>query len=300
MNWVFILILIGFFAGVALTTVARQRKDVAPYGVGGVVLVAFLILIQAVRIVPAGYVGVIDLFGNVSPRTLPSGINLINPLARVVPMSVRTQEDKETMSVPSKEGLNVSLEISILYRLKQDKASEIYRTVGRDYVEVVLIPQSRSVARDVTVASEAKALYTSERETLAQKFHNYLQAHVEERGIVIESILLRSITLTPTVSQAIEQKLKAEQEAERMKFVLQKEQQEAERKRVEAAGIRDAQSIINQSLTSQYLHYLWINTLNKNPNVIYVATEANMPLFRAINPDEELRNKKPASQEKER
>jgi len=300
MNWVFILILIGFFVGTVITTVARQRKDVTPYVAGGILVVVFLILIQAIRIVPAGHVGVIDLFGNVSSRVLQSGVHLVNPLARVVPMSVRTQEDKETMSVPSKEGLNVSLEISILYRLKQDKASEIYRTVGRDYVEVVLIPQSRSVARDVTVASEAKALYTSERETLAQKFHKYLQAHVEERGIMIESILLRSITLPPMVSQAIEEKLKAEQEAERMKFVLQKEQQEAERKRVEAAGIRDAQAIISQSLTSQYLHYLWISTLKQNPNVIYVATEANMPLFRVINPDDELMRKKPLSQEKER
>ncbi len=102
-----------------------------------------------------------------------------------------------------------------------------------------------------------------------------------------------------TVSSAIEQKLKAEQEAERMKFVLQREQLEAERKRVEAGGIRDAQSIINQSLTSQYLHYLWINTLNQNPNVIYVATEANMPIFRAINPDEELLHKKPISPKEE-
>ena len=293
MTGILILIVIGFLIGMAATTAARQKRDTVPYVVVGIVVIALLVLAQAVRIVPAGYVGVIDLFGKVNSRTLSSGINLVNPLARVVPLSVRTQEDKETMSVPSKEGLNVALEISILYRLKPEKAAEIYRMVGRDYADIILIPQSRSVARDVTVASEAKALYTSERETLAQKFHNYLQQHVEERGIVIESILLRSITLPQTVSQAIEQKLKAEQEAERMKFILQKEQQEAERKRVEAAGIRDAQGIINQSLTSQYLYYLWITTLTQNPNVIYVATEANMPLFRAVDPDEEIKNKKP-------
>jgi len=300
MSWVLVLIAIGLLMGTVLTTVARQKQDTTPYTVASIVLIILLILGRSVRVVPAGHVGVIDFFGKVSPRTLSSGINLVNPLARVISFSIQTQEDKETMSVPSKEGLNVALEISILYRLKSEKAAEIYRTVGRDYVNVVLIPQSRSVARDVTVANEAKALYTSEREVIAQKFHDYLQQHVTERGIMIESILLRSITLPPMVSQAIEQKLKAEQDAERMKFVLQKEQQEAERKRVEAAGIRDAQTIINQSLTSQYLHYLWINTLNQNPNVIYVATEANMPLFRAINPDEELARKKPLSPEKER
>ena len=300
MSWVLVLIAIGLLAGIIVTTVARERKDTAPYVAASIVLMILLVLSRSVRVVPAGHVGVIDLFGKVSPQTLPSGIALVNPLARVIPISIQTQEDKETMSVPSKEGLNVSLEISILYRLKPEKAAEIYRTVGRDYLEVVLIPQSRSVARDVTVASEAKALYTSEREVIAQKFHDYLQQHVEERGIVIESILLRTINLPPTVSQAIEQKLKAEQDAERMKFVLQKEQQEAERKRVEAAGIRDAQAIINQSLTSQYLNYLWINTLNQNPNVIYVATEANMPLFRVINPDEQLRQKKPLLEQEKR
>ena len=293
MSWVLVLIAIGLLAGIVVTTVARERKDTAPYAAASIVLAILLVLSRSVRVVPAGHVGIIDVFGKVSPQTLPSGIALVNPLARVIPISIQTQEDKETMSVPSKEGLNVSLEISILYRLKPEKAAEIYRTVGRDYLEVVLIPQSRSVARDVTVANEAKALYTSEREVIAQKFHDYLQQHVQERGIVIESILLRTINLPPMVSQAIEQKLKAEQDAERMKFVLQKEQQEAERKRVEAAGIRDAQAIINQSLTSQYLNYLWINTLNQNPNVIYVATEANMPLFRVINPDEQLRQKKP-------
>ncbi len=300
MGGLLILVVIGFLVGMAATTAARQKRDTMPYAIAGAIVIVLLLVAQAVRVVPAGHVGVIDFFGKVSDRTLPSGINLVNPLARVIPMSVRTQEDKETMSVPSKEGLNVALEISILYRLKAEKAAEIYKTVGRDYADVVLIPQSRSVARDVTVASEAKALYTSERETLAQKFHDYLQDHVKDRGIAIESILLRSITLPPTVSQAIEQKLKAEQDAERMKFILQKEQQEAERKRVEAAGIRDAQAIINQSLTSQYLHYLWINTLNQNPNVIYVATEANMPLFRTIDPDEELKNKKPTTEPKER
>jgi regulator of protease activity HflC (stomatin/prohibitin superfamily) len=128
---------------------------------------------------------------------------------------------------------------------------------------------------------------------LAQAIHESLRSLVSDRGVIVERVLMRGMTLPSTVSGAIEQKLKAEQEAERMKFILQREQMEAERKRIEAAGIRDAQTIIAQSLTSQYLHYLWINTLNQNPNVIYVATEANMPLFRAINPDDELLRKKP-------
>jgi regulator of protease activity HflC (stomatin/prohibitin superfamily) len=208
-------------------------------------------------------------------------------------MSTRTQEDKETMSVPSKEGLNVALDLSVLYRLDPSKAVEVYKTVGVNYTEVILLPQYRAAARGVTVAHEAKALYTSEREMLAQAIFDSLKSLVGDRGVIIERVLLRAITLPTTVSAAIEQKLKAEQEAERMKFILQRETQEAERKRIEAGGIRDAQEIITQSLSSQYLHYLWIDTLNQNPNVIYVATEANMPIFRAINPDEQLLRKKP-------
>jgi regulator of protease activity HflC (stomatin/prohibitin superfamily) len=200
--------------------------------------------------------------------------------------------------VPSKEGLTINLDISILYKLDPARAVDIYKNVGLGYQDIVLIPQFRSAARGVTVAHEAKALYTSEREMLSQAIFSSLKGMVADRGVILERVLLRGMALPPTVSQAIEQKLKAEQEAERMKFVLQRETQEAERKRVEAAGIRDAQTIINQSLTSQYLHYLWINTLNQNPNVIYVATEANMPMFRAINPDLENANKKPIKQEK--
>jgi prohibitin 1 len=287
-----ILLVIGFIIGVVFVQTTKTGS-VRPIIITTACGMAIGIFFSMVRMVPAGYVGVVDFFGNVSQKPLSSGLNLINPLARVVMMSTRTLEETEVMSVPSKEGLNVNLDITILYRLEPHRAVEIYKTVGPHYQEIVLIPQFRSAARGATVNYEAKALYTSEREILSQGIYDALEKSMLERGIFIEKVLLRAILLPPTVSGAIEQKLKAEQEAERMKFVLQKETQEAERKRVEAAGIRDAQGIINQSLTSQYLQYLWINTLNQNPNVIYVATEANMPIFRAINPDDELLNKKP-------
>jgi len=286
-----IILILGFIIGVVFAGIARMGS-VKPIVVATLIGLIIGLIFASVRIVPAGCVGVIDLFGKVSPRILNSGINFVNPLAKVLIMSIRTQEDKETMSVPSKEGLNVSLDVSVLYHLDAQRAAEVYKTVGLDYRDVILIPQYRAACRGVTVAHEAKALYTSEREMLAQAIFDSLKNLIGDRGVVIERVLLRAITLPPTVSQAIEQKLKAEQEAERMKFVVQKEQLEAQRKRVEAEGIRDAQAIINQSLSSQYLHYLWINTLNQNPNVIYVATEANMPIFRVANPDDELLRKK--------
>lgn len=287
-----IILILGFITGVVFVNVAKTGS-VKPIVITTFVGLMIGIVFSAVRVVPAGYVGIVDFFGHVSAQPLNSGINFVNPLARVINISIRTQEDKETMNVPSKEGLNVALDVSVLHRLDPAKAVEVYKTVGPVYQEVILVPQYRAAARGVTVGHEAKALYTSERELLAQGIFDSLTSLVGERGIIIERVLLRAITLPVTISGAIEQKLKAEQEAERMKFVLQKETQEAERKRVEATGIRDAQTIINESLTAQYLHYLWINTLNQNPNVIYVATEANMPLFRAINPDEQNLRKKP-------
>ena len=276
----------GFLlAGIALGVAVSVREKrfyplrLAAFSLAGLFL---SILFSTFRIIPAGHVGIVDLFGQVSPQALPSGLKMVNPLAGIVPISVRTQEDKETMEVPSKEGLTVQLEVSVLYRLDPQKAVEVYKTVGSNYQEVILIPQYRSVVRGVTAEEEAKGLYTSEREVMAKRFEEHLQQLVSPRGVIIEKVLLRKVTLPLTVREAVEQKLKAEQDAERMKFVLQRENQEAERKRIEAAGIRDAQGIINESLTSQYLNYLWVNTLNQNPNVIYVATEANMPIFRSM------------------
>ncbi|MCM8795822.1 MAG: prohibitin family protein [Candidatus Omnitrophica bacterium] len=286
-----LILILGFIIGVVFSAVSRTGS-IKPIINATVIGLILGIILSMIRVVPAGHVGVVDFFGKVSSRYLNSGINLVNPLAKVINMSVRTQENMEIMPVPSKEGLTINLDISILYRLDPNRAVEMYKNVGLHYKEIVVIPQFRSAARGITVAYEAKALYTSEREMLAQAIFESLKTMLAERGIILERVLLRAITLPPTVSNAIEQKLKAEQEAERMKFVLQREMQEAERKRIEAQGIRDAQAIIAQSLTSQYLHYLWINTLNQNPNVIYVATEANMPIFRAINPDEQLLRRK--------
>ena len=278
-------VMAGLLAGVVLGVMLNAQKKQFHLGQFAAAVVVGLIggsALSCLRVIPAGYVGVVDLFGQVSPQPLSSGLRPVNPLSNIVAMSVRTQEDKETMEVPSKEGLTVQLEVSVLYRLDPDQAVQVYRTVGPNYQEVILVPQYRSVVRGVTAEEEAKGLYTSEREVMAKRFEEHLRELVTPRGIIVEKVLLRKVTLPPTVRDAVEQKLKAEQDAQRMKFVLQREEQEAERKRIEAAGIRDAQGIINESLTSQYLNYLWVNTLNQNPNVIYVATEANMPIFRTI------------------
>ncbi len=195
--------------------------------------------------IPAGHVGVIDLFGVVRTESLKSGIHIVNPLARVIPMSIQTQELKEQMEVPSKEGLAMQLEVSALFHLDPEKAPEVYRTVGMSYVEILLEPQFRSVARGVTASYEAKALYTSEREHLAGLLAEELRKLVEPRGITVENTPLRKVGLPAGLSASIEQKLSAEQESQRMEFVLMKERQEADRKRIEAQGVADFQKIVS-------------------------------------------------------
>ncbi len=218
-------------------------------------IVIVLVLGRSVRVIPAGSVGVVDLFGRVSPVPLNAGIQFANPLARVVTMSIKTLELKEVMDVPSKEGLTMNIECSVLFHLDPEKAADVYRTIGQDYVPVILEPQFRSVTRGVTAGYEAKALYTSEREHLAQVITGDLQKLLGPRGVLIESTPLRRLTLPQRITTAIEEKLSADQESQRMEFVLLKEKQEAERKRIEASGVADFQRIVAQGISPELLRW---------------------------------------------
>lgn len=240
---------------------------------------------QLVRVIPAGHVGVIDLFGVVRGESLKSGIHIVNPLARVIPMSIKTQEIKEQMEVPSKEGLAMQLEVSALFHLDPEKAPEVYRTVGTSYVEILLEPQFRSVARGVTASYEAKALYTSEREHLAGLLAEELRKLVEPRGITVENTPLRKVGLPSGLSASIEQKLSAEQESQRMEFVLMKERQEADRKRIEAQGVADFQKIVSQGISEQLLKWKGIEATmeiarSQNAKVVVIgAGKDGLPLI---------------------
>ncbi|MDP2808051.1 MAG: prohibitin family protein, partial [bacterium] len=215
-------------------------------------LIAFT---RMLTVIPAGHVGVVDLFGRVSEKTLKSGINFRNPLAQVIKFSIKTQELTEDMTVPSKEGLTIQLDATALFHLDPEKAAEVYKTVGVHYVSILLVPQFRSVCRGVTAAYEAKALYTSQREELAMLIQTDLIKQVTERGIIVENTPLRRVKLPTKVTDAIEDKLKAEQESQRMEWVLTKEKQEAERKRIEARGIYDFQTIVSKGISEPLLRW---------------------------------------------
>jgi len=232
----------------------------------GVVVFLALAVLQMFTVVPAGTVGVVDFLGMVSDNTLKSGVNIVNPMAKVIKFSVKTQEMKETMHVPSKEGLSVNLEISLLFKLTPDKANEIYKTVGSNYSEIILVPQFRSVVRGVTARYEAKALYTASREKLAHEIMFELDSLVNPRGITIETAALRQIELPSRLTASIEEKLQAEQESQRMAFILKKEEQEAERKRIEAKGIADFQTIVSEGINEQLLKWKGIEATEKLAN----------------------------------
>ena len=241
-----------------------------------VVVAALLVLLFAgpLRTVPAGHVGVKDFFGQVSSQTLAPGVRLVVPLTRIVRMSVQTQEIKELAEVPSREGLILSLETSLLFQLDPAKAADIYRTVGSDYIGTIVEPQFRSAIREVTASYDAKALYSAERERIATEILELFRRLAGERGIVVQQVLLRKIGLPPVVASAIQEKLRREQEAEQMKFVLQKEQQEAERKRIEAQGIADFQKIVAQGISAQLLEWKGIEATEKlaaSPNTKVVV-----------------------------
>ncbi len=264
----FIIAIIVFIGGIIFHFRMKKigRKQEALVSIVAVLIAAAIGIVNVFTVVPAGTVGVVDFLGNVSDNTLKAGVNVVNPIAQVVKFSIKTQELKEVMNVPSKEGLSVQLEISLLFRLDPDNANIIYKTVGPNYAEIILMPQFRSVVRGVTARYQAKALYTASREKLAGEIMVELTGLVGPRGITIETAALRQIILPERLTKSIEEKLQAEQESQRMAFVLKKEEQEAERKRIEAKGIKDFQTIVSEGINDQLLRWKGIEATEKLAN----------------------------------
>ena len=258
-------------------------------GLGTLVLMgtAVVIAFSSTSCVPTGHVGVVTLFGRVTGRTLTEGIHVVNPAAKVTELSIKTQEVKEHASVPSKEGLIMGLEASLLYHLDSARAAEVFRQIGPNYAEVLLQPTFRSAMRAITAGNTAASLYSDARESIARLIQEDVARQVTPRGIVVENVLLRDLQLPDTLKRAIEAKQQAQQEAQRMEFVLQREKQEAERKRVEAAGIKDFQDIVSQGISDKLLEWKGIEATmelvkSQNSKVIVVGNSKNgLPLVYA-------------------
>jgi len=281
-----ILILLGIFFIFVFLVATRNFTGTLPFPrwLPPVVILGLVLFGSMVTIVPAGHVGVQVLFGRVYPEILPEGLHIINPLLSVRNTSVRTQEIFEHAESPSKEGLNVVLEVSLLYHVNPKVAARLYQQVGPQFDQVVLVPSFRSAIRGVTVQHESKDLYTSGRELIANQIAEDLSKTMVERGLILEQVLLRRIQLPQMVEAAINDKLAAEQQSQRMQFVLAKETQEAERKRIEAKGIQDFQNIVSQGLSDPLLRWKGIEAtkgLAESPNakVIIVGGRDGLPLI---------------------
>jgi len=264
-----------------------RRRGWLPGGLGAlaILVLALIGMLTSIAYVPAGHVGVVTLFGRVTGEVLPEGTHLIYPFKTNNKMPVRTQELKETASVPSEEGLIITLDTSLLFRLDAQKAAEVYQKIGPRYVDVVIEPNLRSSIRAATAAHNANALYTGAREEVALQIQRELVGQLAPRGIVVENILLRDIQLPAMLKQSIEAKQQAEQDALRMTFILQKEKQEAERKRIEAQGVADFQRIVAQGISPQLLEWKGIEATEKlanspNAKVIMIGSaRTGLPLI---------------------
>ena len=249
-----------------------------------IVVLAAILLMASTTSIPTGHVGVLTLFGRVTGQTLPEGIHLVNPLKSVQKMSVQTQSVKESANVPSNEGLILALDTSLLFRLDKDKAAYVYQTVGDNYAEKIVEPTLRAAIRASTSAHSANALYTNARELVQLQIQDELRAQLAPRGVIVENVLLRDVQLPAMLKGSIEAKQQAEQDALRMSFILQKEKQEAERKRIEAQGISDFQRIVATGISAQLLEWKGIEATEKlaassNAKIVIIGNPKNgLPL----------------------
>jgi len=234
----------------------------------GFIVIALGIFSSMFKQIDAGKVGVKSLYGSVQPDVLESGLHLINPLLDVTDFDIQTQnytmsailaegaqEGDDAIRVLSNDGLEVVIDLTVLYKITPTDAPKIFKQIGVNYTDKIVRPVTRTRIRDNAVYYDAVALYSTKRNEFQQRIFKSIEQDFRKRGLILEQLLIRNINLPASVKTTIESKINAEQEAQKMTFVLQKEKQEAERKRVEAQGIADYQRIISTGLTDKQLQY---------------------------------------------
>ncbi|MBV9988939.1 MAG: prohibitin family protein [Chitinophagaceae bacterium] len=267
-----VLIILGVIILIAGLVIARQNEALHKVSnglrIGGIVIIIIGFLTSCIQQIDAGQVGVKSLFGKVDDNVLYSGLNLVNPLVDVKTVDVKTQNytmsgvhdegDKagdDAIRVLTADGLEVIIDLTVLYRVISNEAPRIMRETGLDYRDKIVRPLTRTKIRDNAVYFTAVDLYSNKRDLFQGRIFKSIEEDFKKRGLILEQLLVRNITLPSTVKGSIEEKIKAEQDAQKMEFVLQKEKQEAERKRVEAQGIADYQRIISTGLSDKQLQY---------------------------------------------
>ena len=252
----------------------------------GIVIILIGLTSSVFKQIDAGKVGVLSLYGNVQPDVLQSGLHVINPLLDVIIFDVQTQNytmsaihgegaqtGDDAIRVLSNDGLEVVIDLTVLYRVLPTEAPKILKGIGQDFNDKIVRPVTRTRIRDNAVYYDAVALYSTKRNEFQQRIFKSIEDDFKKRGLVLEQLLIRNINLPTSVKASIESKINAEQDAQKMTFVLQKEKQEAERKRVEAQGIADYQRIISSGLTDKQLQYEQIKAQKE------IATSSNAKII---------------------
>ncbi len=296
------LIILGVLALIAGFSLAKSNPQVSrfanPIRIAGFLLIILGFFSAAVRQIDAGEVGVQSLFGKVQPNVLESGLHVVNPLVDITTFTVKTQNytmsgvhdegDKtgdDAIRVLTADGLEVVIDLTILFRVIPDKAPNILREIGSDYKNVVVRPITRTKIRDNAVYYDAVSLYSTKRDEFQARIFKGIESDFRNRGLMMEQLLIRNINLPTSVKQTIESKINAEQESQKMQFVLTKEKQEAERKRVEAQGIADYQKILSTGLSDKQLQYEMIiaqKEIATSPNtkvIIMGGDKGKLPLI---------------------
>jgi regulator of protease activity HflC (stomatin/prohibitin superfamily) len=292
------LITIGFMIIVAalfaVKTVPYMRDNKSKVLTAAGLIFLLLIIFASVKQVEPGMVGVKKLFGKVSNNILESGLNVINPLVKVVMFDIRTENytmsgvhdegtvrGDDAIRVLSADGLEVIIDLTVLYKVIPSEAPRVLREVGTDYRNVLVRPICRTGIRNNAVYYDAVSLYSTKRDEFQNRIFLAIESNFKERGLMLEQLLVRNITLPESVKAAIESKINAEQEAQKMTFVLQKERQEAERKRVEAQGIADYQKILSSGLSDRLLQYEMIKAITNSPNakLILMTNGKGLPMM---------------------
>ena len=295
------LIFIAFLVLIASVVIGRlpvpQKKVANGLRVTGGVLLAVGVLTSCFVQINTGFVGVKSLFGRVQSDILSSGLNIVNPLVEVTQIETRTLnytmsgiqtegkvQGDDAIKVLTADGLEVTIDLSVLYRVVPDQTPRLIRETGSDFEDKIVRPITRTRIRDNAVYYEAVALYSTRRDEFQSRIFKSIEADFQKRGLFLENLLVRNISLPASVKAAIERKIEAEQEAQKMQFVLQKEKQEAERKRVEAQGIADYQQIISASLSDRQLQYEQIKAMTQlagsaNSKIIVMPSKGGAPLI---------------------
>ncbi len=295
------LVFLGLVFLVVATTVSKLNPSLASFGKGGRLfglgLIAVGIMSACFVQIQPGEVGVQKLFGKIQAGALTEGLNFVNPLVDVERFDVKTQNytmsavrdegaktGDDAIRVLTADGLEVVIDLSVLFHIVPEKAPDILRNIGTDILDKIVRPVSRTKIRDNAVFYDAIALYSTKREEFQVKIFQAIEKEFTERGLVLENLLIRNIQLPESVKQTIESKINAEQDAQKMKFVLEKERQEAERKRVEAQGISDYQRILTSTLTDKLIQYEQIKAQREiatspNAKVIFMNGRNNAPIL---------------------